>query len=72
MMRPEPCKGCGNLRPVLAIEQGDDFCSTECARRYYGTLMGERRTLGALRPNALHKAAPRPAMLSGRFRTRRG
>ncbi len=45
-MRPEPCKGCGNFRPALAVEQGDDFCSTECARRYYGTATGERRSPG--------------------------
>lgn len=64
-MRREPCKGCGGPKPPLAIEQGDDFCSTECARRHYGISTGERRTLGALRP-------PRPAALPDRSRTRRG
>jgi hypothetical protein len=72
-MRPEVCKGCGSLRPTLAIEQGDEFCSTVCARRHYGTLVGERRTLSALRTNTLDKAAPaRSAMLLRRSRTRRG
>lgn len=31
------CKACGKPRPVLAVEQGDDFCSTECARSHYGS-----------------------------------
>lgn len=60
VMRSEPCKNCGNLRPMLAIEQGDDFCSTECARRYYGTATGERRSPGRERspaPAAIPAAA---------------
>ena len=62
-MRLEPCKGCGGLKPALAIEQGDDFCSTECARRHYGTLTGERRTLGAVRTPSLGRATrARPAL----------
>ncbi len=66
-MRLEPCKGCGNLKPALAIEQGDDFCSTECARRHYGTLTGERRTLGTLRTHSLGRATrARPTVLSDR------
>jgi hypothetical protein len=35
-MASEQCKACGMPIPPLAVEQGDDFCSTECARRYYG------------------------------------
>ena len=31
------CKGCGSPRPALAVEHGDEFCSTACARRHYGT-----------------------------------
>lgn len=31
------CKECGSPRPQLAVEHGDEFCSTTCARRYYGT-----------------------------------
>src|SRR5262245_31250894 len=26
------CKACGRPKPALVVEQGDDFCSTECAR----------------------------------------
>lgn len=33
----EQCKACGKPKPSLAVEQGDDFCSTECARRHYGS-----------------------------------
>lgn len=36
-MRIHACKECGKARPQLAIEQGDEFCSTTCARRHYGT-----------------------------------
>jgi hypothetical protein len=68
-MRPEICKGCGGLKPALAIEQGDDFCSTECARRHYGTMTGGRRT-GAPRPHALGGVSEgRPGALTGRPRT---
>jgi hypothetical protein len=35
IMAFERCKACGLPKPPLAIEQADDFCSTECARRYY-------------------------------------
>ena len=38
----EPCRGCGAPRPRLAVEQGDEFCSTECARRHYGTSTRDR------------------------------
>jgi hypothetical protein len=34
-MSSEPCKGCGGPRPPFAVAEGDDFCSTECARRHY-------------------------------------
>jgi len=43
-MRRERCKECRAPKPSLAIEQGDDFCSTGCARRHYGTSCGERRS----------------------------
>lgn len=31
------CKECGSPLPPLAVEHGDEFCSTTCARRHYGT-----------------------------------
>jgi len=31
------CKACGGKRPRLAVQHGDEFCSTDCARRYHGT-----------------------------------
>ena len=34
----ELCKACGSPKPSVAAVQGDDFCSTRCARIYYGTL----------------------------------
>jgi hypothetical protein len=36
-MIAELCKACGKPKPSLAVEQGDDFCSTECARGHYGS-----------------------------------
>ena len=36
-MRVHACKECGKARPRLAVEHGDEFCSTACARRHYGT-----------------------------------
>ncbi len=36
-MRVDVCKECGKARPPLAVEHGDEFCSTTCARRHYGT-----------------------------------
>jgi len=36
-MGVELCKVCGRLKPSLAVEQGDDFCSTKCARGRYGS-----------------------------------
>lgn len=36
-MRTHVCKECGKARPPLAVEHGDEFCSTTCARRHYGT-----------------------------------
>jgi hypothetical protein len=35
-MACERCKACGMPKPPLAMEQDDDFCSTDCAGRYYG------------------------------------
>jgi hypothetical protein len=37
-MRRHACKECGKARPALAVEQGDEFCSTACAKRHYGTM----------------------------------
>jgi len=37
-MRTHACKECGKARPTLAVEQGDEFCSTTCAKRHYGTM----------------------------------
>jgi hypothetical protein len=34
-MDRERCKACGMPKPPLAMEQDDDFCSTDCARRHY-------------------------------------
>ena len=45
-MPDERCKECGMLKPPLAIEQGDDFCSTECARRHYENSREERTPVG--------------------------
>jgi hypothetical protein len=47
-MALESCKACGRPKPPLAIEQGDDFCSTECARHHYGTSLNERARVIAL------------------------
>jgi endogenous inhibitor of DNA gyrase (YacG/DUF329 family) len=47
-MPQEPCKACGRPKPVLAVEQGDDFCSTECARHHYGTAATERARVAVL------------------------
>jgi len=33
----ELCRACGKPKPSLAVEQGDEFCSTECARGDYGS-----------------------------------
>lgn len=30
------CKTCGALLPLFVVAERDEFCSTECARRYYG------------------------------------
>ena len=32
------CKVCGKPLPPLAIQEGDDFCSTACARQAHGVL----------------------------------
>jgi len=40
------CMECGKVKPALAIEQGDDFCSTACARRHNRMGLGERTDRG--------------------------
>jgi len=40
--RREVCMECGKAKPVLAVEQGDEFCSTACARRHNRMGLGER------------------------------
>lgn len=30
------CKTCGSFLPLLVVAQRDEFCSTKCARQYYG------------------------------------
>ena len=30
------CVTCGKPLPPLAVQEGDDFCSTECARQAHG------------------------------------
>ncbi len=44
--RREVCKECGRAKPALAIEQGDEFCSTGCARRHNRMGLGERTNRG--------------------------
>jgi len=56
-MPDERCKECGMLKPPLAIEQGDDFCSTECARRHYENSREERTPVGG---QTRRRPAPRP------------
>jgi len=46
------CKACGRPKPLLAVEQEDEFCSTACARRYHGMGQAERTD---------HHAAPAAA-----------
>ena len=41
-MARERCRTCGMPKPPLAMEQDDDFCSTECARRYYSHARDEQ------------------------------
>lgn len=41
-MSPTRCLECGREKPVLAVEQEDDFCSTACARRHHGMGQAER------------------------------
>jgi len=41
-MSPTRCMECGREKPVLAVEQEDDFCSTACARRHHGMGQAER------------------------------
>ena len=41
-MDRERCKACGMPKPPLAMEQDDDFCSTDCARRYYSQSRGDQ------------------------------
>jgi hypothetical protein len=59
-MLRERCKECGRSKPILAIKQGDDFCSTECARRHYGTSFRERRRLVVLPGGEPQSAALTP------------
>ena len=40
------CKACGMPLPPVAIQHGDEFCSTECARQHYGGGRAERTTAG--------------------------
>jgi len=65
----ELCKACGSPKPSVAAVQGDDFCSTRCARIYYGTLTA-RPARGATgpRPASLRRPSRRlpPASLNGR------
>jgi hypothetical protein len=68
-MALELCKACGRPKPPLAIEQGDDFCSTECARQHYGTAPHERVRVVALPRLAPARRAPwrrPPALTNGR------
>jgi hypothetical protein len=30
------CVQCGGERPVMAVKHGDGFCTTKCARSFYG------------------------------------
>ena len=30
------CLVCGGIRPELAVEHGDPFCTNRCARAFYG------------------------------------
>jgi len=41
-MSQKRCKACGRKKPPLAVQHGDEFCSTDCAKRHYGTVQ-ERR-----------------------------
>lgn len=47
-MPSDRCKMCGTRKPPLAVEQEDEFCSTECARRHYAASReeGQPRVVG--------------------------
>jgi hypothetical protein len=62
-MAVHACKECGNPRPPLAVEHGDEFCSTTCARRYYGTAQERPADRGVVIrvPNQLWKRRLRQA-----------
>ena len=52
------CKACGNPKPAVAAVQGDDFCSTQCARSYYGTLTARpARGVTGTRPASLRRSS---------------
>jgi hypothetical protein len=66
-MACERCKACGMPKPPLAMEQDDDFCSTDCARRYYGQSREDQvfpvpRPSGRLIPDSSRK---RTSLLKG-------
>jgi len=63
----ERCLACGKPRPPVAVQQGDDFCSTECARLYYVRLP-RRRRLAPASPADGHVHAPRGQAIEGRDR----
>jgi len=59
-MALQRCKTCGRKRPPLAVQHGDEFCSTDCARRYHGT--GREKRVG--RPVTASRRARASASMS--------
>ncbi|HYM71166.1 MAG TPA: hypothetical protein VEZ44_16330 [bacterium] len=57
-MPQKRCKACGRKIPPVAVQHGDEFCSTDCARRHYGTVQEKR----AGRPVKSSRVARVPAM----------
>lgn len=71
-MSPTRCMECGQEKPVLAVEQEDDFCSTACARRHHGMGQAERldRPLASSR-RTLTRSSTRALVTSGSSKNRR-